>query len=255
MSHLSIDEVAEVVIMSKLEFISPEGLRLDGRRANELRCIKCRMGVLTRADGSAYFEQGNTKVLAAVFGPQEVRRGKGKHDAAIVTCEYDMATFSTGERKAKSKGNRRAQEISLVIRQTFEDVILVDQFPSSEICIYVQVLQADGGTRCACINAVTLACIDAGIPMKDLAVACSAGCIDNVPILDLNYLEDSARGVDMPVALLPKSDRVVMLQMDYRADLDTFKNVLELASEGCKKIYEILLQEIRRHHRQLAGLE
>lgn len=60
-----------------------------------------------------------------------------------------MAPFSTGERKKKSKGDRRSQEISLVLRQTFESVIMMHLFPRSSIDIYVQVLQADGGTRCA----------------------------------------------------------------------------------------------------------
>ena len=102
---------------NKIEYISPEGLRLDGRRATELRRIKCRAGVLSHAHGSAYYEQGNTKVLAAVFGPVEAKRGKALHDRAVITCEYTMAPFSTGERKQKTKGNRRNVEISLAIKK------------------------------------------------------------------------------------------------------------------------------------------
>lgn len=58
---------------AKVEYISPEGLRIDGRRPDELRKIKCKLGVLSRADGSAYLEQGNTKVIVAIYGPREVR--------------------------------------------------------------------------------------------------------------------------------------------------------------------------------------
>lgn len=58
--------------MHRIEYISPEGLRLDGRRPEELRAIKCKLGIFNKADGSAYFEQGNTKVLATVYGPKEV---------------------------------------------------------------------------------------------------------------------------------------------------------------------------------------
>ena len=58
--------------MHRIEFISPEGLRVDGRRAEELRNIKCKLGIFKRADGSAYYEQGNTKVLATIYGPKEV---------------------------------------------------------------------------------------------------------------------------------------------------------------------------------------
>eukprot|EP00128_Syssomonas_multiformis_P001865 Colp12_sorted_trinity150504_noHs@29844 len=95
--------------MSKIEFLSAEGLRVDGRRPHELRKIVCRMGVFKQADGSAYIEMGNTKALATVYGPHEVRsRGKRQplHDRAIINCEYSQATFSTGERKSRSKGDK-----------------------------------------------------------------------------------------------------------------------------------------------------
>lgn len=138
--------------------MSPEGLRIDGRRPNEVRQIMVKMGLFNRADGSCYYEQGNTKVLAAVYGPREVTHSarfvaltthsdsyRAKHDRAVINCEYNMASFSTGEHKKKSKGNRRQAELSLVIKQVFESVILTELAPRSQIDIYLQVLQADGG--------------------------------------------------------------------------------------------------------------
>lgn len=74
---------------SRVEYLSLTGLRADGRRPNETRRIRCRMGVLERADGSAYYEQGNTKVLVSVMGPQEVtRRSDAQHDTAVVTVDF-----------------------------------------------------------------------------------------------------------------------------------------------------------------------
>jgi hypothetical protein len=70
---------------------------------------------------------------------------RAKHDKAVVNCEYSMASFSTGEHKKKTKGNRRQTELSLVIQQVFEAVILTELAPRSQIDIYLQVLQADGG--------------------------------------------------------------------------------------------------------------
>ena len=144
--------------MSRLEYVSPEGLRLDGRRPTELRHIHAELGLFSRADGSAYLQQGNTKVLVAVYRPREVCHGshfcsnlsqvvKGKalHDRAIVNCEFRLATFSSGERRQKSTGSRQTAEASLIIRQAFESVIQLHLFPKSQIDIYVQVLQADGG--------------------------------------------------------------------------------------------------------------
>jgi len=173
-------------------------------------------------------------------------KGKAKHDRAIINCEYTMATFSTGERKKRIKRDRRSIEISLIIKQVFEVVIMTELAPRSQIDIYIQVLQADGGTRCAAINAATLALIDAGIPMKDFVVACSAGCYEGIPLLDLNYIEDSSTvSPDMPVAILPKSNKITMLQMDSKLPVETFEKVLKCAVEGCQKIYEILMAKVK----------
>lgn len=158
-----------------------------------------------------------------------------------------MATFSTGERKRKSKGDRRSTEISLVIRQTFESVILTHLFPKTQIDIFMQVLQADGGTRCACINAASLALIDAGIPMKDFVVSCAAGLIDGTPLVDLNYIEDSAGGPDLPIALLPRYNKVSLLQMDSKLSIDNFQEVVNMAVNGCKQIHEVLDKEVKKY--------
>lgn len=231
--------------------MSPEGLRLDGRRPMEMRQLRAQIGAVAKADGSAVFEMGNTKVIAAVYGPREVQnRSQQIGDQALVRCEYSMANFSTGDRKRKPKGDRRSTEISLVIRQTMEACILTHLMPRSQIDIYVQVLQADGGTRSACINAATLALADAGIPMHDLVTSCSAGYLNSTPLLDLNYVEDSAGGPDITVGILPKLDKVTLLQMDAKLPVDIFENVMQLAIEGCKAIAtyigEVLLENTKQ---------
>ncbi|CAO2835528.1 unnamed protein product [Amaranthus hypochondriacus] len=234
-----------------MEFISPEGLRLDGRRPLEMRQLRAEIGVVSKADGSAVFEMGNTKVIAAVYGPREVEnKSQQINDQALVRCEYTMANFSTGDRVRKPKGDRRSTEISMVIRQTMESCIMTNLMPRSQIDIFVQVLQADGGTRSACINAATLALADAGIPMRDLVTSCSAGYLSTTPLLDLNYVEDSAGGPDITVGLLPKLDKVSLLQMDSKLPLDTFESVMQLAIEGCKAIAnyvrEVLLENTKQ---------
>lgn len=126
--------------MAGLEILSPEGFRQDGRRPNELRRLVCRMGVFSQADGSAYIEMGNTKTLAAVYGPHEVsNKSKALHDQAVINCEFSMATFSTTERKARAKGDRKSIEMSMTIRRTFESCVLTSQYPRSQIDIFVQV--------------------------------------------------------------------------------------------------------------------
>ncbi|XP_024029935.1 exosome complex component RRP41 homolog isoform X2 [Morus notabilis] len=234
-----------------MEFVNPEGLRLDGRRPTELRQIRAELGAVAKADGSAVFEMGNTKVIAAVYGPREIQnRSQQISDQALVRFEYSMANFSTGDRMRRPKGDRRSTEISLVLRQTMEACIMTHLMPRSQIDIFVQVLQADGGTRSACINAASLALADAGIPMRDLVTSCSAGYLNSTPLLDLNYVEDSAGGADVTVGIFPKLDKVTLLQMDAKLPLDIFENVMQLATEGCKAIAtelrEILLENTKQ---------
>ncbi|BBN68543.1 3'-5'-exoribonuclease family protein [Prunus dulcis] len=230
----------------EMEYVSPEGLRLDGRRPMEMRQIRAEIGVVAKADGSALFEMGNTKVIAAVYGPREVQnRSQQLNDSALVRCEYTMANFSTGDRMRKPKGDRRSTEISLVIRQTMEACIMTHLMPRSQIDIFVQVLQADGGTRSACINAASLALADAGIPMRDLVTSCSAGYLNSTPLLDLNYIEDSAGGADVTLGILPKLDKVTLLQMDAKLSVETFENVMQLAIEGCKAVATYIRERIQ----------
>jgi exosome complex component RRP41 len=122
------------------------GLRIDGRRANELRHVTCQLNVLYKADGSAQLEMGNTKVLCAVYGPREARYySKMFPDRTLLNCEYSMALFSTYERRKRSKGDRKSHEMSILIQQALENVVLTTLYPRSQIDIYIQVLQADGG--------------------------------------------------------------------------------------------------------------
>ncbi|KGN50449.1 exosome complex component RRP41 homolog [Cucumis sativus] len=235
-----------------MEFVTPEGLRQDGRRPRELREMRAEIGAVSKANGSAVFEMGNTKVLAAVYGPREVQnKSQQMSNQALVRCEYTMANFSTGDRMRKPKGDRRSTEISLVIRQTMEECILTHLMPRSQIDIFVQVLQADGGTRSACINAATLALADAGIPMRDIVTSCSAGYLNSNALLDLNYVEDSAGGPDVTVGFLPKLDKVTLLQMDAKLPIDVFEDVMELAIEGCKAIATYIRNVMLEHTKQL----
>ncbi|CAN6931214.1 unnamed protein product [Brassica oleracea] len=189
---------------------------------------------------------GNTKVIAAVYGLREIQnKSQQKNGHALVLCEYSMAHFNTGDRR-RQKNDMRSTEISLVIRQTMEACILTELLPHSQIDIFLQVLQADGVISCI-INAATLVLADAGVPMRDLSVSCSAGYLNSTPLLDLNYVEDSAGGADVTVGILPKLDKVTLLQLP----METFETVFALASEGCKAIAERVRKVLQENTKQL----
>lgn len=127
------------------EVISPEGLRIDGRRAKEIRRITATLSTSQHVDGSCVYEQGNTKILATVVGPIEAKRSKANADRATVTCDYTAAAFSGSERKLQSRTDRRAIEMSTHLRDLFTSMICTNLYPRSSIHISITVLSADGG--------------------------------------------------------------------------------------------------------------
>jgi exosome complex component RRP41 len=221
------------------KLVDKEEKRIDGRKLDELRPIKIEVGVLSNADGSAYIEQGKCKILAAVYGPREAHP---KHLAlpnkALLQCRYHMAPFSVEERKSPAP-SRREVELSKVIREALEPAVFLEYYPRTSIDLFVEVLQADGGTRCAAITVASLALADAGIPMKDLIVACAAGKIEGKLALDLSDAEDKLGEADVPVALMPTLDATTLLQMDGNLTLEEFEQALNLALDGCKQIYKL----------------
>ena len=225
--------------MSRTEFLSPEGLRIDGRRAAETRLLNCRMGVL-QADGSAYLEQGNTKVLVSVTGPHESSRRKAAlHDRATLSCDFTAMPYAAGEYKPQSHGDRNAAELSAAVRKTFEPVVQLHLYPKSQIDISIVLLQADGGVRAAAINATSLALMDAGVALEDFVCACTAGAIHGTLLLDLNSQEDNA-GAELSVGLLPRTERISFVQLESKVPLGAMQETLNFAIEGCRQIYEVL---------------
>ncbi|MBC7109932.1 MAG: exosome complex exonuclease Rrp41 [Archaeoglobi archaeon] len=226
-------------VQQKPEKLIIDGRRIDGRAPDELRPMKIVVGPLNRADGSCYLEHGKNKVMAAVYGPREVHP-KHLQEAthAIIRYRYNMAPFSVEERKRPGP-DRRSIEISKVSREALESVILKEYFPRSAIDIFVEILQADAGTRVAALNAASVALADAGIPMRGLISACSVGKVDDTLVLDLCKEEDNYGQADMPVAILSNTGEITLLQMDGHLTREEFERALEMAIEGCKKIYRM----------------
>ena len=239
-------------IPKELQLIDKKGIRLDGRRFNELRPIKIEAGVLKKADGSAYLEWGNNKVLAAVYGPREAHPRHLQDPAkALVQCRYNMAPFSVTERKRPGP-DRRSVEISKVISEAFASVVFVEQFPRTSVDIFIEVLQADAGTRCAGLTAASVALADAGIPMRDLVSSCASGKIGGVVALDLNKDEDNFGEADCPMAIVPRSGEIVLLQMDGHLTADEFDKAMNLSINATKRIYDLQRDALRRRYASVA---
>ncbi|MCZ2855818.1 MAG: exosome complex exonuclease Rrp41 [Candidatus Bathyarchaeota archaeon] len=225
--------------------VNKENIRHDGRKLSELRPIKLEVGILGNADGSAYIEQGKNKILAGVYGPKEVHP---KHlalpDRSRLRCRYHMAPFSVQERKSPAP-SRRDIELSKVIREAFEPSVFTEYYPKTSIDIFIEVLQADGGTRCASITAASLALADAGIPLRDLVSACAAGKVDGRIVLDLNDKEDKEGEADLPLAYMSNLNAITLLQMDGMLTSEEFEQAINLALEGCNQIYQLQKEALK----------
>ncbi len=228
--------------------LTPDGRRIDGRRLDELRPIQIRAGALHQADGSAFVEWGQNKVMAAVYGPREVHpRHLQQNNKAVIQCRYNMAAFSVDERKRPGL-DRRSQEISKVIAEAFESVVFAEEFPRTSIDVYIEVLQANAGTRCAGLVAASVALADAGIPMVDLLPAVAVGKVGGAIALDLRKEEDNFGEADLPMALVPQSGRLVLLQMEGHMTEEELAQALELGVSGCRAIYEKMKAALRERY-------
>ena len=196
----------------------------------------------------AYVELGDNKVLAAVYGPREMHpRHLQQPDTAVLRCRYNMAPFSVEDRKRPGP-DRRSVEISKVTREAIQPVVFLELYPRSGIDVFIEILQADAGTRTTGITAASVALADAGVPMRDLISAIAVGKVDNTVVLDLNKQEDNWGTSDMPIALMPRKKFITLLQMDGHFTPEEFKHGLSLAFKGCEQIYEAQKQALRERY-------
>jgi len=238
-----------------LDLISPEGIRIDGRRADEMRPLRIEAGVLKRADGSAYLEWGKNKVMAAVYGPRECHpRHMQNPTKAIVQSKYNMISFSVSDRKRPGP-DRRSIEISKIISEALEYVVFTENYPRASIDVYIEVLQANAGTRCAGLTAASVALADAGIPMKDLVPAVAIGKADGEIVLDLNKEEDNYGNADLPIAMIPRTGEVLLMQMDGHMTMEELDRALEMGRKACSMVYEVQKDALRRRYAQQPGGE
>lgn len=205
--------------------ISPEGLRGDGRRANDLRRAVVILNSVAGADGSCLLAIGNTRVLVSVLGPRESKRN-GLH-------------VVVGKLQGRDGGDLQA-----IIESTFKDLIFPE---ASEISVQVQILANDGSLLAAVCNAVSLALIDAGIEMKDSLVAVTASVSNKCAILDLNYSEESMELPVFTVAFLPRTGNLALSHLEGRLPADCLPDLVDIGKQGCDLLHGQFDEIIRKN--------
>jgi exosome complex component RRP41 len=183
--------------------------------------------------------------LVSVFGPREAKqRRETIYDRANINVEVNVAAFSTGERRKRSRGDKRILELASTIKSTFEPIVQTTIYPRSQIDIFVQVLQQDGGLLQACINGTTLALANAGIPLLDFVCAVTGGVHSTSHMLDLTTLEEN----DIPhvtVAMMPRTGKVTLLTMETRLHVDRFEEIFRLTVSGGNAIHKEMKAAVR----------
>lgn len=229
--------------------------RHDGRRAAQLRPITFEANIAPHATGSVLVSFGATRVICAATIEPKVpawMRQQGVKGGWL-TAEYSMLPYSTLDRKqrdiAKGKLDGRTVEIQRLIGRSLRAVLDLQKLGENTLWVDCDVLQADGGTRCAAITGACVALHDAcatlvaagklaASPLRDFVAAVSVGIYQGLPVLDLDYIEDSGCDTDMNV-VMTGSGGIIEVQGTAegapfsRAELDT---LLELGAAGIRDI-------------------
>ncbi|QCI92652.1 ribonuclease PH [Novosphingobium sp. EMRT-2] len=238
-------------------------MRPSGRAADEMRAITIETNFTKHAEGSVLIGFGDTKVLVTASVEERVppfMRGKGE---GWVTAEYSMlprATHTRGSREAaKGKQSGRTQEIQRLIGRSLRAVTDLKKLGERQITLDCDVIQADGGTRTASISGAWVALrlavqklIDAGAinddPLTEKVAAISCGIVNGVPVLDLDYIEDSSADADANFVLIDggKIAEVQATAEGATYDEEGLLRLLRLARMGCAQIFEAQAKAVAR---------
>ncbi|GAA95196.1 uncharacterized protein L969DRAFT_92075 [Mixia osmundae IAM 14324] len=255
--------------MSRNVLLTSSNLRLDSRRPLEVRPITCTLDVLKglEIDGSASVEQGLTRVSVSVCGPREPRAARGagnaRQDRVVINVEIQTATFSGVDRRKRGRNDRRTVEMASSIKNTFEPVIMGQLYPRAQIDIYVIILQQDGGTLSAAINATSLALSHAGIAMISPIASISVACLHDTPLLDpcgqeeselpfltvaclatrpIEMLDGEARDDAMEGDEEDRLGKLTLVTLESRLSTDRFEGMMRLGQQACV----VIGQELER---------
>jgi ribonuclease PH len=228
-------------------------VRADGRAADQLRPVAVEPGFVRPATGSALFSAGETRVICTASVADGVPRWLAGQGRGWLTAEYGMLPASTGERRqrdvARGRPDGRTVEIQRLIGRSLRGVVDFEALGERTVHIDCDVLQADGGTRCAAITggyiALDLACARLRAegalersPLNGSVAAVSCGIVDGRPLLDLDYSEDSAAEVDANVVMTGDGGLVEVQATAERTPLSRahLDELLALAARGIEAL-------------------
>ncbi len=239
--------------------------RVDGRSPVQLRKLKLTRGVMKFAEASCLVEWGNNKVICTATVQEKVPPFLRDSGTGWVTGEYGMLPRSSQQRiereSIKGRVAGRTQEIQRLIGRSLRTIVDLPGLGERSILIDCDVVQADGGTRCASITGGFVVLVDAlrhlrkqkaitTLPVKDFVAAVSVGIVKGSPVLDLNYAEDSTADVDMNVIMTGSGGFIEVQGTAERHPFESkdLNRMLNLAKQGIEKIISLQQEALGAHH-------
>ncbi len=226
------------------------------RKPEETRPVEAEAGVIKKADGSARFKIGDTEAYAAVYGPRDLHP-KFLQDpkTGILRCSYSMLPFSGDGTRVRPGPSRRSKEISLVTEKALLPVMNLEDYPNTVVDVFIELPQTDAGSRCAGICAAAIALADAGLIMKDMVSAVSVGQVRGHLLVDLDGDEehmDENEAADVPVAMIPSTEEITLLQMDGIVTKEDLSKALEMVKPALKEIAEKQREALKKKYEREA---
>jgi exosome complex component RRP41 len=220
----------------------PYTKRFDGRKMNEARPMVAKVGVVPNADGSAMFSFGKTIAIAAVYGPKQLHPQHMQNPATgILRVNYNMMSFSVSDR-IRPGPSKRSTEISKVSEWALNNSVILEDYPNTVVDVHILIQQADASTRCAGINAASMALAHAGVPMKDLVASVSIGKMDKQLVVDVDKEEEDyeeGEGATDVAVSFAGAKKLTHIQLDGKINNKELKEAVERGKKACEEIIEI----------------
>ncbi|OUM70147.1 hypothetical protein PIROE2DRAFT_37668 [Piromyces sp. E2] len=216
-------------------------IRKNNRSIENIRPIFIKPNVIKKANGSAYYEAENIKIICGVYGPRSSKRSMVS-DEGNIYCEFKFAPFSCSKR-CRYIRNAQEREYSLIIQQAFLPAVRLNLYPKSTIDIYITVLENDGTTAClaAAITCASIALTDAGIQMYDLVAAASATCIKGNICLDPDASEEeNDTNSKFMLSYMPSLKQITHVLCTGKMEAEQSIEAIGICIDACNSIKTVM---------------
>eukprot|EP00898_Chlorokybus_atmophyticus_P003166 jgi/Chlat1/3850/Chrsp26S04153 len=232
---------------SAKDLVDQAGLRGDGRAAEECRPPFLRTGVVSRAAGSAYAEFGNTKLIAAVYGPRESTKAAGFSTIGRLHCDVKVTSFASTTRGKFGQGPEE-RDLSSLLLTALEPSVALHTFPKSVVDVYVLILESGGADAAVAVTCASMALAHAGIALHDLVAACCVSCVNGQLLLDPTAVEQRCEDGGLLLAMMPVTKQVTQLVLTGNWPEDSASEAIELSQDGCSSLDDIMRQYLRQQY-------